>query len=84
MKSKYAKAAKTPTELAYDDAKDLARAEVRRLTRRITDRLYVAIDREFKQAVLEGRAIEVRPDIAAILADDGVQADLRETLRLGA
>jgi hypothetical protein len=84
MTPKFNAAPKSETELAYQDAKDLARAEVRRLTRRITDRLYVAIDREFKQAVLEGRAIEVRPDLDAILADAGVQADIRETLRLEA
>ena len=64
---KYNKTPKSDMELAYDDAKDLARAEVRRLTRRITDRLYVAIDREFADALSRGDRIEVRPEMSDIV-----------------
>lgn len=84
MTPKYTKQPKSAMELAYEDAKDGARAEVRRLSRRITDRLYVAIDREFHQALLEGRKIEVKIELDAILADPEVQADVRELLALEA
>lgn len=84
MTPKFTKQPKSPMELAYEDAKDAARAEVRRLTRRITDRLYVEIDREFHQAILKDQQIEVRPDLAEILKDPGVQADVRALLALEA
>lgn len=66
---KYDKTPKSDMELAYDDAKDLARAEVRRLTRRITDLLYVEIDREFAAALNRSEEIRARPDIRDIVRD---------------
>ena len=59
---------KTPAELAYQDARDAARAEVRKLTRRLTDLIYVEIDREFLAALGRGEEITVAPDIEAIKA----------------
>lgn len=57
---------KTSAELAYQDARDTARAEVRKLTRRLTDLIYVEIDRAFIEAINRGEEITVSPDIEAI------------------
>ena len=57
---------KTLAELAYQDARDAARAEVRKVTRRITDLLYVEIDKAFMEAIGEGVEITVAPDLEAI------------------
>lgn len=59
---------KTPAELAYQDARDAARAEVRKLTRRLTDLIYVEIDRTFLEAIQRGEDISVAPDLEAIKA----------------
>ena len=59
-------APKTPAEQAYADARDAARAEVRTVTRRITDLLYVEIDKAFIAALNRGEEITVAPDLEAI------------------
>lgn len=66
MSSKYDRVPKSEMELAYLDTKDAARAEVRRIVRRIEDRLNVEIDRVFAEAIVNGETIEVRPDLEAI------------------
>lgn len=68
MTEKYDHQAKSEMRLAYEDARDLSRAEVRRLTRRIQDRIYVEIDREFRRALLAGENITVRPNMEKIIA----------------
>jgi hypothetical protein len=57
---------KTPAELAYQDARDAVRAEVRKLTRRITDAIYVEVDKAFLEAIKAGEDITVAPDLEAI------------------
>jgi len=59
---------KSPAELAYQDARDTARAEVRKLTRRLTDLIYVEIDKAFMESIKRGEQITVAPDIEAIKA----------------
>lgn len=59
-------APKTSAEQAYHDARDAARAEVRKVTRRITDLLYVEIDKAFIEALNRGEEITVAPDLEAI------------------
>ena len=68
MAATYAKPAKSSMDHAYDDARDAARAEVRRISRRVTDLLYVEIDNEFRRALLAGEEISVRPDMELIKA----------------
>lgn len=59
---------KTAAEHAYQDARDAARAEVRKLTRRVTDLIYVEIDKAFITALNNGEDITVAPDLEAIKA----------------
>jgi hypothetical protein len=61
-------APKTQAEFAYQDARDSARAEVRKLTRRLTDLIYVEIDRVFLESINKGEVITVAPDLEAIKA----------------
>lgn len=64
--AEYNRAPKSAMDFAYDDARDAARMEVRKLTRRITDIIYLEIDKEFRRALLAGEEISVQPDIEAI------------------
>ena len=57
---------KTAAEHAYQDARDAVRAEVRKLTRRITDSIYVEVDKAFLRAVQNGEEITVQPDLEEI------------------
>ncbi|WP_281783761.1 hypothetical protein [Sinimarinibacterium flocculans] len=42
---------------AYDDIRDAARAEARKISRRLTDVMYVEIDAVFRAALLAGEEI---------------------------
>lgn len=59
---------KSAAEHAYQDARDAARAEVRKLTRRLTDLIYVEIDKAFIESINAGEEITVAPDLEAIKA----------------
>lgn len=58
---------KSETVLVREDARDLARAKVRTLTRRITDHIYVEIDKLFEQAELDDA------DVTRVDLDDCIQ-----------
>lgn len=69
MADKYAKQPKTDMEHVYDDTRDAARAEARKITRRITDMMYVEIDAAFREALSNGEEItELTINIDAIKA----------------
>ena len=62
---------KAPSHLAWEDARDQARAEIRRITRRVTDLVYVEIDKVFERAELDNQEVlriqDTGTDIARIL-----------------
>lgn len=64
--AKYQRPPKSDIDHSYEDARDDARAEVRRISRRLTDTLYIAIDEEFRRALLDGEQIVVHMDSASI------------------
>lgn len=68
MPDPYSKVPKSEMELAYEDARDLTRARIRQVVRRVTDLAYVEIDEEFRRALLAGEEISVAPDVDAIMA----------------
>jgi hypothetical protein len=69
----YRKDPKTPTHLAYEDARDEARQKVRVFTRRVTDLAYIEIDQMFIEVekaggeVLSAEDVDVKAAIARSL-----------------
>lgn len=57
MADKFNKIPKSNMDHVYDDARDAARAEVRKINRRITDLMYVEIDNVFRESLLNGEEI---------------------------
>ncbi len=55
--NKFSKSPKSDMDHAYDDIRDAARAEARKISRRLTDVMYVEIDAVFRAALLAGEEI---------------------------
>lgn len=64
--AKYQRPPKTDIDHSYEDARDAARSEVRRIARRLTDTLYIAIDDEFRRSLQNGEQIVIHMDSASI------------------